>query len=130
MGRENGITLLIPKQGDEGQVFYQITPWDEQFPWHPGFDAEVKNEAGAAKEDKPISKTLKTLFLPRQGEHQKFKQMLTDQKPFAMSGEYQCRAFWPVVRDGKIRLILLSDDEINISGDVLYSRSARMRKTF
>lgn len=124
MGGQNGVTMLIPKQGAEGQVFYQITPWDSQFSWHPAM--ETKDES---KKDLPVSKSLKVAFYPRQGEEKKFKQLLQDQKPFSVTGEYQCRAFWPVVRNGQIKLILLSDAEINISGDMLYSRSSRSQKT-
>ena len=124
MGSQKGVTLLVPKQGSERQVFYQITPWDSQFPWHHAMDAKEE-----IKEDVPISKSLKFFFSPRKEEEKKFNQMLKDQKPFSVAGEYQSRAFWPIVRNGQIKLILLSDAEINISDDVLYSRGSRFRKT-
>ena len=124
MGPQKGVTLLLPRQGSERQVFYQITPWDSQFPWHPAVDAKEET-----KEDVRISKSLKALFSPRKEEEKKFNQMLKDQKPFSVAGEYQSRAFWPIVRNGQIKLILLSDAEINISDDVLYSRGSRFRKT-
>ena len=124
MGSQKGVTLLVPKQGSERQVFYQITPWDSQFPWHHAMD--VKEET---KEDVLISKSLKSLFSPRREEEKEFNQMLKDQKPFSVAGEYQSRAFWPIVRNGQIKLILLSDAAINISDDVLYSRGSQFRKT-
>lgn len=103
---DRGIILLIPKMGEQNQVFYQITPWNY----------DRSNE-------KTIAESLDRLFMPYRGEKSKFKEMLKTHKPFSVVNRYKIRSFYPVVKDGQIQFILLLDTSRNISSDYLMSRS-------
>ena len=100
------INLLIPRSGQEGQVFYQITPWD--------FDS---------KDETVISKSLKRVFVPDEEDRNKFSKMLKAKESFITVTRYAIKAYYPVVQNGKIKLIILLDTSRNISSDYLMSRS-------
>jgi len=100
------INLLIPRFGQEGQVFYQITPWD--------FDS---------KDETSISKSLKRVFVPDEEDRNKFSKMLKAKEPFITLTSYAIKAYYPVVQNAEIKLIILLDTSRNISSDYLMSRS-------
>lgn len=99
------ITLLIPRPGQEGLIFYQITPWD--------FDS---------KDETSISKSQKRVFVPEQDDRNKFNKMVSSKKPFVTLDRYAVKAYYPVVQDGKIKLIILLDTSRNINSQYLMSR--------
>ncbi|MFA4992863.1 MAG: hypothetical protein WC571_02730 [Candidatus Omnitrophota bacterium] len=102
------LSLLIPRSGEEGQVFYEITPWD--------YDN---------KDETNISKALRRVFVPPEDERKKFNKMLKNQESFIVVNSYAIKAYYPVVRDGKIKLIILLDTSRNISSEYLMSRSSK-----
>lgn len=102
------LSLLIPRSGEEGQVFYEITPWD--------YDN---------KDETSISNTLRRVFVPSEDERKKFNKMLKNQESFIVVNSYAIKAYYPVVRDGKIKLIILLDTSRNISSEYLMSRSSK-----
>ncbi|MCX5700620.1 MAG: hypothetical protein NTZ63_03685 [Candidatus Omnitrophica bacterium] len=99
------ISLLIPRAGEQGQVFYEITPWD--------YDN---------KDETSISKALKKVFVPYEEERKKFNKMLKTHEPFVVVNSYAIKAYYPIVRDGKIKLIILLDTSRNIDSGYLMSR--------
>ena len=101
------ITLLIPMEGQEGPLFYQITPWD--------YDR---------KDESSISRALKSrkLFIPANDERLKFQELLTDSKPFTVVRRQGIRSFYPVKEDGELKLVLLMDTSRTVSGEYLMSR--------
>ncbi|MDD5408495.1 MAG: hypothetical protein PHC71_00155 [Candidatus Omnitrophica bacterium] len=103
------LSLLIPRSGEQGQVFYEITPWD--------YDN---------KDETNISKALKRVFVPCEEDRKKFNRMLKNQEPFIVVTSYAIKAYYPVVRDGKIKLIILLDTSRNISSEYLMSRSSKI----
>lgn len=100
-----GITLLIPKKGEEGLVFYEITPWDYDY-----------------KDKTPISQVDMRLFIPHYKERKKFDEMIKTKTPFTVVGRYSIHSFYPVVRDGDIKLVLFLDTSRQVSNDYLISR--------
>ena len=103
-----GVTLLIPKTGEQGQLFYKITPWD--------YDSD---------DEKIISKSLEHLFVPDSIEKKQFKQVVDKNKPFTIVKRYGIRSFYPVIENGQLKLILLLDTGRNINSDYLMSRSSK-----
>jgi len=102
------LSLLIPRPGEQGQVFYEINPWD--------YDN---------KDETNISKALRRVFAPCEEDRKKFNRMLKNQEPFIVVTSSVIKAYYPVVRDGKIKLIILLDTSRNISNEYLMSRSSR-----
>ncbi|MFA6130066.1 MAG: hypothetical protein WC731_03690 [Candidatus Omnitrophota bacterium] len=102
------LSLLIPRPGEQGQVFYEINPWD--------YDN---------KDETNISKALRRVFAPCEEDRKKFNRMLKNQESFIVVTSNTIKAYYPVVRDGKIKLIILLDTSRNISNEYLMSRSSR-----
>jgi hypothetical protein len=102
---QRSVTLLVPKRGQEGDVFYSITPWD--------YDS---------KDETSISQSLKQLFVPRDNERKKFEQLVKNNEPFTVVDRYSIRAFYPITKDGKLKVILLLDTSRSVSSDYLMSR--------
>ena len=102
------ISLLIPRTGEQGQVFYEITPWDYN-----------------NKDETNISKALRKVFVPDEEERKKFNKMLKTQESFVVVNSHAIKAYYPVIRDGKIKLIILLDTSRNIDSGYLMSRSAK-----
>lgn len=102
------ISLLIPRAGEQGQVFYEMTPWDY----------DNKDEAN-------ISKALRRVFVPSEEERKKFDKMLKTQESFVAVTSYAIKAYYPVVRDGKIKLIILLDTSRNVDASYLMTRSSK-----
>ncbi len=102
------ISLLIPRAGEQGQVFYEVTPWD--------YDN---------KDEGNISKSLKKVFVPNEEERKKFNKMVKMHESFVVVTNYAIKAYYPVVRDGKIKLIILLDTSRNIDSGYLMSRSSK-----
>ena len=103
------LSLLIPRAGEQGQVFYEINPWD--------YDN---------KDETSISKALRRVFVPCEEERKKFNKMLKAYESFIVVTSYAIKAYYPVVRDGEIKLIILLDSSRNISSEYLMSRSAKL----
>jgi hypothetical protein len=103
---QRSVTLLIPKTGQEGQVFYSITPWD--------YDN---------KDETSIDQSLKKLFVPQDDERKKFAQLVKSHVPFTVVGRMEIRAFYPIVKEGKLKVILLLDTSRMVSSEYLMSRS-------
>ncbi|MBU1043179.1 MAG: hypothetical protein KJ915_02125 [Candidatus Omnitrophica bacterium] len=100
------ITLLIPKEGQKDLVFYKITPWDYN------------------KDDETtISKSLDHLFVPNENERKGFSNLTKNFKEFSVVNRNDIRAFYPITKDKKLKLILLLDTSRTVSGDYLMSRS-------
>lgn len=104
--KARSITLLIPKMGQKEQVFYEITPWDYDH-----------------KDETTISKSLSRLFIPRDKERKKFEQLVKNNSPFTVVDRCDIRAFYPITKDGKLKLVLLLDSSRTVSSDYLLSRS-------
>lgn len=104
--KERSVTLLIPKMGQKGQVFYKITPWDYDH-----------------KDETPISKSLKYLFIPEDNERKKFEELIKNNKPFTVVNRRDIRAFYPIIKNGELKLILLLDTSRTVSSEYLISRS-------
>ena len=102
------ISLLIPRAGEQGQVFYEVTPWD--------YDN---------KDEGNISKSLKKVFVPSEEERKKFNKMVKMRESFVAVTNYAIKAYYPVIRDGKIKLIILLDTSRNIDSGYLMSRSSK-----
>ncbi len=100
------ISLLIPKKEEGRLVFYEITPWECDY-----------------KDTTPVSDSLTKLFIPRYKEKEKFGEMLKNKTPFTVVDSYAIRSFYPIVKDGQIKLVLLLDTSREISSDNLLSRS-------
>ncbi|MFA5117216.1 MAG: hypothetical protein WC695_00010 [Candidatus Omnitrophota bacterium] len=103
---QRSVTLLIPKTGQEGQVFYSVTPWD--------YDN---------KDETSIARSLKQLFVPNDDERKKFVQLVKSHLPFTVVGRMHIRAFYPIVKEGKLKVILLLDTSRMVSSEYLMSRS-------
>ncbi len=103
---ERGIILLIPKTGESGKVFYQITPWD--------YDTT---------DEKNISLSLTHLFIPDKNEKKEFNNLLNTHQPFTVVERHHIRVFSPVIKDRQLKFILLLDTSRNISSQHLMSRS-------
>ncbi|MCA9401467.1 MAG: hypothetical protein KC713_07555 [Candidatus Omnitrophica bacterium] len=99
------ITLLLPRAGEEGQVFYQITPWD--------FDL---------KDETPISKSIKRAFIPNKDERKKFKEMINNKTHVVIVNNFAVKSYYPIDQNGQIKLILLLDTSRNIDSEYLMSR--------
>ncbi|PIQ88459.1 MAG: hypothetical protein COV72_08240 [Candidatus Omnitrophica bacterium CG11_big_fil_rev_8_21_14_0_20_42_13] len=100
------VTLLIPKPGHEGLIFYEITPWDYDY-----------------KNEEAVSKSLGRLFIPDDNERKQFEQLKKENSPFTLVNRFNIRSFYPILRNGKLELILLLDTSRTISSDYLMSRS-------
>jgi hypothetical protein len=102
---QKSVQLLIPKQGQEGKIFYKITPWDYN------------------KDDQtPISQSLNNLFRPKEEEQKRFRTLLREQESFASVGRHHIRVFQPVTKAGQIQLILLLDTGRSVDSAYLMSR--------
>ena len=100
------VTLLVPKMGQTGQVFYEITPWDYDH-----------------KDETAISKSLRNLFIPKDNERKKFKNLVEKNKPFTVVNRYNIRAFYPITKKGELKVILLLDTGRSVSNAYLMSRA-------
>ncbi|MBD3245589.1 MAG: hypothetical protein GF333_01080 [Candidatus Omnitrophica bacterium] len=99
------VTLLIPKKGQRGMVFYQITPWDYN-----------QDEEGS------LSAAADRLFVPEKNEEKKFKGLIETQEPFTVVNRHDIRSFYPLVKNGEIKLVLLLDTSRTVSSEYLLSR--------
>ncbi|MCM8813396.1 MAG: hypothetical protein NC924_05595 [Candidatus Omnitrophica bacterium] len=102
---QRGVTLLLPKTGENTPVFYQITPWD--------FSRDDQTN---------ISKSLNSLFVPQDTERKQFQEMIETQKPFFVINRHTIRVFQPIIKNNEISLILLLDTNRSVSDDYLMSR--------
>lgn len=99
------VTLLIPRMGQKGVLFYKITPWDYDH-----------------KDETVISMSLKDLFIPQENERKNFNELTKNNKPFTVVNRYDIRSFYPITKDGKLKVVLLLDTSRTISKDYLMSR--------
>ncbi len=103
--KARSVTLLIPRMGQEGLLFYQITPWDYDY-----------------KDETTISMSLRHLFIPQENERKNFNELTKNNKPFTVVNRYDIRSFYPITKDGKLKVVLLLDTSRTISSDYLMSR--------
>lgn len=103
--KARSVTLLIPKEGQEGLIFYEITPWDYDH-----------------KDETIISKSLGKLFIPQDNERGRIIELTKDIKPFTVVNRYNIRSFYPITKNGKLKLIFLLDTSRTVSGDYIMSR--------
>ncbi|MBU4305666.1 MAG: hypothetical protein KJ893_08655 [Candidatus Omnitrophica bacterium] len=103
---QRSVTLLIPRAGQQETLFYQVTPWDYN-----------------SKDETNISKSLRNLFVSQTNERKKFKQLVKEYEPFVVVGRNSIRAFYPVMKNNGLKLILLLDTSRSVSSEYLMSRS-------
>lgn len=104
--KARSVTLLIPKKGREGLVFYKITPWDYNH-----------------KDETVISQSIGGLFVPQDNERKKFAELTKNYNSFTVVNRYDIRSFYPITKDGKLKLVLLLDTSRTVNSDYLTSRS-------
>jgi len=108
--KTRGVTLLIPRKGASVPVFYMVTPYD--------YDRG---------DERKISDSLKSrnLFIPDQGEKNKFNEMLGSMKPFTRVYENGIRSFCPVAGNEKPGFVLLLDTGRKVSNEYLSMRMSK-----
>ncbi|MBU2102647.1 MAG: hypothetical protein ABH865_04955 [Candidatus Omnitrophota bacterium] len=106
-----GLSLLVPINKADTQVFYEITPW-----WWSKNDDEL---------NKPLSQAALRRFVPYEEESKKFTAMLNTKVPFYSLARNSLRYFYPVTRDGKIAYVLLLDTSRQASDSYLTKRGDR-----
>ena len=104
--KENSLTLLIPKIRDGNKVFYQVTPWD--------YDS---------KDERKISEALERPYIPDKNVKEKFDKMLKDRKNFDVKSGENMTIFYPVEKNGELKLILVINSKSDINYEYLKERS-------
>lgn len=105
--KENSLILLIPKVSDGNKVFYQVTPWD--------YDS---------RDERKISEALERPYIPDKNIKEKFDKMLKDRKSFDIKSGGNTTIFFPVEKNGELKLILVTSSKSDINYEYLKERSA------
>ena len=104
--KENSLTLLIPKIKDGNKVFYQVTSWD--------YDS---------RDERKISEALERPYIPDKSVKEKFDKMLKDRKSFDVKSGEDMTIFYPVEKNGELKLILIINSKSGINYEYLKERS-------
>ena len=105
--KENALTMLIPKIRDGNKVFYQVTSWD--------YDS---------RDERKISEALERPYIPDKNVKEKFDKMLKDRKSFDIRSGRNMTVFYPVEKNGELKLILVINSTSDINYEYLKERSA------
>lgn len=105
-GSGKGISLVIPMKINENTVYYELRPWT-------GYGDDEK----LADANLPV-------FVPYKNEKKQFEEVLVKKNPVYVRTQSTLRIFYPIVRGGKIELILLLDTSRKASNE--YLKSSRM----
>jgi hypothetical protein len=107
--KENSLTLLIPKVSDGNKVFYQLTPWD--------YDS---------RDERKISEALEKPYIPEKNVKEKFDKMLKDRKSFDIRSGGNITVFYPIEKNGELKLIQIINSKSDINYVYLKERSSEI----
>ena len=104
--KDNSVELLIPKIRDGAKIYNIITPYD--------YDP---------KDERKISEALQRIYIPSKDIKPKFDRMLTDRKSFEVITDNETKIFYPVEKNGEIKLIIILSTSNTINYEYLKART-------